>query len=267
MKNILLLTIFLSFNSYALTDLTGLEIMQKVEDRDDGNSMISTLNMTLIDKHGKKRVREMLSYSKDIDKETKYTAMFFLNPSDVKNTAFLTFDYRDCDKEDDQWMYLSALKKTKRIPASDKDSSFMGSDFSYADLTDRMTEKYSYKILKESVIKRKTGKVPVWVIESIPKTQKTIDMSGYKKAILYVRKDNFVIVRGKLIPKKIGITKYLDVRKLEKIDGIWVATQTSMITKQGKKTLHKTLLTSSNIKMNPEIDKDIFTIRSIEKGL
>jgi hypothetical protein len=263
-KKILLITIFTSFNSFALT---GLEIMQKVENRDDGNSMISTLNMTLIDKHGKKRVREMKNYSQDIDENTEHKAVFFLSPSDVKNTAFLTFDYTIDGKDDDQWMYLPALKKTKRIPASDKDGAFMGSDFSYADMTDRVLSDYNYKIIKESVIKRKTGKVPVWIIQSTPKTQKTIDETGYTKASLYVRKDNFVVVRGKLTLKKAGRVKYLDVRKLEKIDGIWVATQTSMITKQGNITLHKTLLTSSNIKMNPAIDKDIFTIRSIEKGL
>jgi hypothetical protein len=77
----------------------------------------------------------MRTFSKDINKNTEHKSVFFLTPSDVKNTAFLTFDYSGNDKDDDQWMYLPALKKTKRIPASDKDGAFMGSDFSYADMT------------------------------------------------------------------------------------------------------------------------------------
>ena len=67
--------------------------------------------------------------------------------------------------------------------------------------------------------------------------------------------------------KKSNRFKYLDVRQLRKIDGIWVATQISMTSKQGRKTLHKTLLTTSDIAMNPDIGKSIFTTRTLEKGL
>lgn len=254
----------LGLNSYALS---GLEIMQKVEDRDDGQSMKSIMTMVLIDKNNKKRIRKMQTYSIDIDKNTEHRAIFFLSPTDVRRTAFLTFDYKEENKDDDQWMFLPALKKTKRIPSSDKDGSFMGSDFSYADMTDRIVNDYSYKILKESNIKRKNGVVKVWQIESIPKSQKTIDETGYTKSIAFVRQDNFMVVRAKMYLKKTGKVKYMDVRKIEKINNIWVAIQTSMTTKFGKQTMHKTLLTQSDITINTEIDKDIFTIRSIEKGL
>ncbi|CAC9450552.1 Outer membrane lipoprotein-sorting protein [uncultured Gammaproteobacteria bacterium] len=264
MKKLLLPTLFLSFSVNALT---GLEIMQKVDDREDGNSMTSTLQMILIDKHNKKRLRQMRTFSKDVNKNTEYKSIFFLSPSDVKNTAFLTFDYSDDDKDDDQWMYLPALKKTKRIPASDKDSAFMGSDFSYADMTDKNLDDYHFKLLKESAIKRKNGKNPVWVIQSLPKNKAVIDETGYTKSILYIRKDNYMLARAKFYLKKANRVKYMDVRKMKKIDGIWVAIQTTMTTKSGKQTLHKTLLNNSDIKMNIAIDDDMFSIRKIEKGL
>ena len=89
-------------------------IMEKVDARDDGSSMISTMQMTLIDKKGKKRTRQLRTFSKDIDANIEHKVIFFLSPSDVKNTAFLTYDYSGDDKDDDQWMYLPALKKTKR---------------------------------------------------------------------------------------------------------------------------------------------------------
>jgi len=264
MKKILLPTLFLSLSVNALT---GLEIMQKVDARDDGSSLISTMQMILIDKHGKKRIRQMQTFSKDINKNTEHKSIFFLSPSDVKNTAFLTFDYSNDDKEDDQWMYLPALKKTKRIPASDKDGAFMGSDFSYADMTDKNLDDYHFKLLKESVIKRKDGKNPVWIIQSLPKNKAVIDETGYKKSILYIRQDNYMLARAKFYLKKASRVKYMDVRKMEKIDGIWVATQTTMTTKSGKRTLHKTILSNRDIKVNIKINNEMLSVRGIEKGL
>jgi hypothetical protein len=223
--------------------------------------------MVLIDKHKKKRIRQMRTFSKDINKNTEQKSVFFLTPSDVKNTAFLTFDYSGNDKDDDQWMYLPALKKTKRIPASDKDGAFMGSDFSYADMTDKNLDDYHFKLLKESVIKRKDDKNPVWIIQSLPKNKAVIDETGYTKSILYIRKDNFMLARAKFYLKKANRVKYMDVRKMEKIDGIWVATQTTMTTKYGKQTLHKTILSNRDIKINVAIDDEMFSVRKIEKGL
>jgi hypothetical protein len=107
----------------------------------------------------------------------------------------------------------------------------------------------------------------VWVIESLPVNQAVIDETGYTRSILYVRKDNYVLTRAKFYLKKGKRIKYMDVRKLEQIDGIWVAMQTTMTTKQGKQTLHKTVLTNSDVEINKPIDDDMFSVRRIEKGL
>ena len=208
----------------------------------------------------------MKTFSKDIGDDEK-KLIFFLSPSDVKNTAFLTFDYKDDKKDDDQWLYLPALHKTKRIPASDKDSSFMGSDFSYSDMTEPNLDDYNFKILKESFVKRKSGKEKVWQIEVTPKTQEVIDETGYLKSIAYVRQDNFMITRAKYFLKKAGRIKYMDVKKVEKIDGIDVATITTMTTKKGKRTIHKTILIQKNVKMNQNLKENMFSVRTIEKGL
>ncbi|MCH9711516.1 MAG: outer membrane lipoprotein-sorting protein, partial [Proteobacteria bacterium] len=119
------LGIFLGASAASAVDHAR-SIMDKADARDDGASMVSTMQMMLIDKNNKQRIRQMRTFSKDIDANTEYKTIFFLSPSDVKNTAFLTYDYSGDDKDDDQWMYLPALKKTKRIPASDKDAAFMG---------------------------------------------------------------------------------------------------------------------------------------------
>jgi hypothetical protein len=256
----------LSLGSSLLFAQTGLEIMQKVIDRDDGDNIITNMQMQLIDKSGHKRVRDMKTFSKDIGDDEK-KLIFFLSPSDVKNTAFLTYDYKDDAKDDDQWLYLPALNKTKRIPASDKDSSFMGSDFSYSDMTEPILSDYTFKILKESVVKRKSGNLKVWVVEVTPKNQEVIDETGYLKSIAYVRKDNYMATRAKYYLKKAGRIKYMDVKKVEKVDGIDVATITTMTTKKGRRSIHKTILIQSDVKMNQNLKENIFSVRTIEKGI
>ena len=96
--------------------LNGREIMEKVNARDTGDRSISEMEMILIDKKGKKRVRKLKTYGLEQGKNSK-SLMFFISPADVKNTGFLTYDYDESGKDDDQWLFLPALKKTKRIAA------------------------------------------------------------------------------------------------------------------------------------------------------
>jgi hypothetical protein len=236
-------------------------IMEQVDQRDDGDDQTSNLQMILIDKRGKQRVRELQSFRKDKG-EDSHSMMFFLSPADVEDTGFLTYDYDDADRDDDQWLYLPALKKTKRIAASNKSGSFMGSDFSYADMTDRPLKKYDYTILQESEIDGH----PVWVIQSIPTEEDEIDETGYTKSIQFVRKDNYVAIRAKIWLKKGKRHKYMEVKELTQIDDIWVATLVTMTTKKGKQTLHKTLLRTSDVKFDQSLDFDDFSVRGLEAG-
>ena len=263
MKKLLLI---LTLGSSLLFAQSGLEIMQKVLDRDDGDNIITNMQMQLIDKNNHKRIRDMKTFSKDKG-EDELKLIFFLSPSDVKNTAFLTYDYSDDAKDDDQWLYLPALNKTKRIPSSDKDSSFMGSDFTYNDMTEPVLSDYTFKVLKESIVKRKTGNEKVWLVEVTPKNDDVIDETGYIRSIAYVRQDNYMVTRAKYYLKKASRVKYMDVRKVEKIDGIDVATITTMTTKKGKRTLHKTILIQSDVKMNQDLKEELFTVRTLEKGI
>ena len=237
------------------------EIMEQVDQRNDGDNQTSNLQMILIDKRGKQRVRELQSFRKDKG-EDKHSLMFFLSPADVEDTGFLTYDYDDPDRDDDQWLYLPALKKTKRIAASNKSGSFMGSDFSYADMTDRPLEKYDYSLLQESEIDGH----PVWVIQSVPITEDEIDETGYTKSIQFVRKDNYVAIRAKIWLKKGKRNKYMEVKELTQIDGIWVTTLMTMTTKKGKQTLHKTALRTSDVKFDQPLDFDDFSVRGLEAG-
>ena len=247
--------------AFAADDPKAREIMTAVDEREDGDNQTSNMQMVLIDKRGKQRVRELRSFRKDkgIDEQSM---MFFLSPGDVEDTGFLTYDYDDADRDDDQWLYLPALKKTKRIASSDKSGSFMGSDFSYADMTERPLEKYEYKLLQEGELDGHK----VWIIESTPIDDEEVDETGYTKSINFVRQDNYVVVQAKIWVKKGKRNKYLRVEELEQIDGIWVPTVMTMTTKKGKQTLHKTILRMSDVQFNQGLDFDMFSVRGLETG-
>jgi hypothetical protein len=243
-------------------DSAARAIMEKVDARDDGNNQTSDMEMILIDKRGNQRVRKIATFSKDKGPDTR-RLMFFRHPADVKNTAFLTWDYDDPDRDDDQWLYLPALRKTKRIASSDESGSFMGSDLNYSDMTDRNLAGYDFFLKKEMQVKG----VKAWLIESIPRSKKVIKETGYTKSLLIVRQDNYFVIRAVHWVKAGGYLKYIDVKNLAQIEGIWVAAEMHITKKKGKKLAHKTILKLDNVQFNQELDLNLFTIRRMEKGL
>ena len=255
--NLVLLTLFVPF-AFA-DDPKARDIMEKVDARDDGDNQTSNMEMILIDKRGNQRVRKIASFSKDKGDDT-YRLMFFQRPADVKDTSFLTWDYDDPDRDDDQWLYLPALRKTKRIASSDKSGSFMGSDLTYADMTDRNLADYDFFYKKEMEVKG----IKAWLIESIPRSKKVIKETGYTKSLLIVRQDNYFVIRAVHWVKDGGYLKYFDVKTLEQIDGIWVASEIHVTKKKGKKPVHKTILKLDSVKYKQKLDFDVFTVRRME---
>ena len=240
---------------------TGRQIMERVDSRNDGDRQLQDMQMLLIDKNGSTRTRRLRMWRRDVGEDIQ-SILFFLAPADVKDTGFLTYDYDDPVKDDDQWLYLPALKKTKRIATGDKSGSFMGSDFSYADMTERNLERYDYRLLKQDVL----DGVNVWQVEAIPNTPKEIDETGYTKSVYVVRQDNDVMVRAISWLRRGGRMKYYEVKRLEQIDGIWVATEMHMSTRKGDATLHKTVLQLENVHFDQPMDESRFSVRQLEKG-
>ncbi|MEN8136260.1 MAG: outer membrane lipoprotein-sorting protein [Thermodesulfobacteriota bacterium] len=240
-------------------------IMEKVDTREDGDRSMVDMRMILINKQGKERIRSIRSFGIDRG-EDHLSLMFFLAPADVSGTGFLTYDYEGGDNDDDQWLFLPALNKTKRIAAGDKSGSFMGSDFSYADLTTRRVEDYKYSFNEQQREVTVHGH-KAWVINATPKDEKVAGETGYKRSIVFVRQDNFVVIRAIYFPTNGSTTKYYDVRKLEQIEGVWTGTEIHMTTKKGKRTVHKTILSFNNVKYNQDsVNEDLFSIRRLEKG-
>ncbi|PID31067.1 MAG: outer membrane lipoprotein-sorting protein [Candidatus Cloacimonadota bacterium] len=256
MKNLLLLTLILliSFSQTFAESLSAREVMEKVDNRDEGETMQSKVEMILINKRGKKRVRSIESYSKNYGKDSK-SVMFFQKPADVKGTAFLAWEYDDISKDDAKWLYLPALRKVRRISGSSEDDYFMGSDFTYDDMGDRNIDEDTYQFVSESKI---VNNKECWIIKSTPVEQKVL--GTYK--IISVRKDNLVVIKADYY-KKDQLVKTLDVEEIEKIDNIWVAKKMVMDNFEKK---HKTIINISDIKINQKIKEKMFKVSTIERG-
>lgn len=241
--------------SMALGQNSGRDIMLKVDEQADGETRKSLITMELVNKRGSKRVRSMNSYSKDYGKDKK-SIMFFNKPADVKGTGFLTWDYDDEEKNDDRWLYLPAMKKTRRINGSSaKKEYFMGSDFTYDDMGNRNVDEDEHELLRTELIKDHD----CWVIKSTPKDNGEL----YSRRILWVRQDNYMVTRVEYYDKQDDIIKELEVNEMRKIGGYWTST---IMTMNNLQRNHKTIISIESIEYDMPVDDNLFTVNALEKG-
>lgn len=154
----------------------GTEIAKQVRDKNDGFvGEESDMKLILITADGQRVVREMDGKVKEGGKDGDKSIMEFSNPKDVKGTKMLTWSYKS--KEDDQWLYIPAFRRVKRINSSSKSSSFMGSEFAFEDLGSQEIDKFNYKWLRDD----KVNKRAVWVLERVSK-----EPSGYSKQVMFM---------------------------------------------------------------------------------
>lgn len=254
-SKILGLTVLLSVTGAGtlLSQKTGLQVMQTVYELPSGKDTQAELSMVLTNKQGEKRVRELTQYIA-VDGDVEKKIMYFVAPADVKGTSFMNWSY-STGKEDDQWIYLPALKRTKRISSGSKGDYFMGSDFTYDDLGDRHPDQDTHQLLREETV---GGKV-CYVVESKPKASGHM----YSKTITWVIKENFIGFKREFYDSKGTLLKTLSVKNYQKINGIWVILETEMKNVQKN---HSTTISLRNVKINQGVPAGKFTERSMTMG-
>jgi outer membrane lipoprotein-sorting protein len=180
----------------------GIAIMTELDDRDFGfGDMEVDLDMTLRNAHGQEIIRQQRNKTlevTDIDQGDK-SLIIFDNPRDVKGTAFLTFS--KIIDPDDQWLYLPALKRVKRISSKNKSGPFVGSEFAYEDISSQEVAKYTYKYLHNEAC----GDIECFVIERYP----AYKHSGYTKQIIWVDTKEFRPIKIDFYDRKSELLKTL----------------------------------------------------------
>lgn len=260
---ILTLALVLTTPSIFAADLpSGDEIAHNINARDEGLSVSRNVVMEMTNKRGKQRIRETRGFRKYFGDE-KRTAIYYLSPKNVKDTAFMTYDYADASRDDDQWLYLPAMRKVRRISASDRGDYFLGTDFTYEDIkqeTRVSIEDYSRQTIGEAII---DGHRTI-IVESTPVNKIIAKELGYNKVkqwvdakIWMVRKAEFTSLRNK--PLKTIYTK-----EIKQVQGIWTA---HLLEVENHKTGHTTKFSFSEVDYQTPISDDLFTERALRRGL
>ncbi len=240
----------------------GHDIMQSVVDRDEGQWVTRTLIMEMTDRNGTTRVRETSAFRRYYGDE-KRTVMFYRSPTNVKGTGFLTYDYPETDRDDDQWLYLPALRKVRRISASDRGDYFLGTDLTYEDMKKEnkvALEDYSFRTIGEEEVEgHKT-----FVVEGTPVSPEVAKELGYGKVLWRVDPQIWISRKAEMWDVNGNPLKTIRSREIESIDGIWTVQKIHV---QHHKTGHQTLLRFSDIDYQSEIKDKIFKTRNLKRGL
>ncbi|WP_281989619.1 outer membrane lipoprotein-sorting protein [Aquimarina aggregata] len=247
-----------SLNVSVLSAQTGLEVMTKNEKQVFADDEKVDITMTLVNKKGKTRVRTINQVTKSDETRNRSSIIRFTSPSDVKGTSFLAIEYSD--RDDDQWLYLPALSKTRRISSSNQTDNFVGSDFTYEDLATEDLEDFKYTNVKQETLDGQD----CFLVEAIPVSESKIKETGYSKREIYVRKSDFVIAKVNFYDKNGVHFKTLTTGDIKKV----VNNEKSRayeISMNNLKTNHKTILKFSNFQINTGVETDLFSKRNLEK--
>jgi outer membrane lipoprotein-sorting protein len=216
--------------------------------------------MVLINDKGQRRERRSTGLIKlqpnGIDSKL---VVRFDTPADIKGTSFLQVEHIDGD--DDLWIYLPALKKSRRLVASNKKDSFVGSDFSYGDISLPKVDQYRHTLLRSE----KVDGVECYVVESVPATETVRANSGYSKKLNWVRTDNFVEAKVEYYDLAGRLWKTQIVSRPELVEpqkGRWYPLQREMTNHQNG---HRTVISFSKVTPGVAVPDETFTTRYIER--
>jgi len=220
----------------------------------------AVVKMSIIDAKGQASARELTMATKLYDGgKTEKRIYRFLSPPDVKGTGVLVYDYED--KADDVWVWLPALRKTRRIISSKRSKSFMGSEFSYGDFNIPPLDDFKYKLVKEEGCADGT----CYVIDIAPKSPSVAKAEGYSRKTYWVSKSKYVVVKGLYYDLGGKLLKELHMGGFKLLDsgkGRYRATRLEMVNKQNGR---RSVFESKKVTFAPNTKDDYFTTRYLER--
>ncbi len=256
MRYLLLSALLLPLATLASTpEQRGLEIAQEMDRRDTGfHDFESSMTMLLRNRHGEESLRNMRNKTLEVADDGDKTLIIFDQPLDVKGTALLSFSHKAGD--DDQWLYLPALKRVKRIASRNKSGPFMGSEFAYEDISSQEVEKYTYKHIGEE---RFEGKASL-ILERYPADPN----SGYTRQQVWVDAERYIPLKIDYYDRKKELLKTLLFRNYQQYLGqYWRADQMFM---ENHQTGKSTLLSWEKYSFRTGLDEGDFNKNSLKRA-
>jgi len=235
----------------------GLKIIKEQEKRDRGwRDSQATLQMILRNKSGKETVRDMRILALEVARDGDKTLTIFDNPRDVKGTALLTYSHGL--EDDEQWLFLPALKRVKRIASKNKSGPFMGSEFAFEDMTSFEVEEYTYTFLRDEPCPTDSS-LTCFVVEAVPVDKN----SGYTKHIVWIDHKEYRTHFVEFYDRKHSLLKTLEATQFKKYKRkYWRAHQSLMTNKQNGKS---TLLKVEKLKFRTGLKANDFSQNSLKR--
>ena len=222
-----------------------------------GIETISRLN--IIDQKGRVRTRDIYMASRSFDDETEKRLIIFMAPADIKGTGMLIFDYEN--KQDDMWMYMPALRKTRRIISSEKSKSFMGSEFSNADMAAASIEDFRYDLLGEEIIQQ----VECWKVRATAVSEDVSDEYGFSSQVVYIGKTDYVMRKSDYYDAGQEMIKTLAASRIEEVDPKNKKYMAQHMTMENLQNGRKSEIIMEKITLNSKLDPGIFSTDFLER--
>jgi hypothetical protein len=237
-------------------------IVAAVAQRDLGKRVLTRMRMKIHDDtSARERVIAMRSSTFEHDMRTLIRVE---GPAEVKDIAFLSVDYDNPSKLDEQWLYLPNLHRTTRVPSDNRSSAFMSSDFSYADLSRPDYRGYTLRLLDANA---NVDGDACWLIEAEPKSNEVRSRTGYAKTQLWVSKSKQMPLQLKAWVIEGQRVKYVKLGKLKQIDGIWTPLRFQARTMAGSKMVSETVLDVLSVEYGAKaVTDDDFTVQRLAPG-
>lgn len=223
----------------------------------------SRLKMSIKDRSGA-RERLLSVWTKRFE-DARKTLILIEQPADVRNTGFLSFDYRTGGRADEQWLYTPTLHRVTRVPTSGKAQAFVGSDFSIFDLSQQDPDGYAVTLLDANA---RVGDETCWLIESKPRNPAVRDESGYDTTQFWVSKTKLVVLQLKATLVGGQRVKYFKASDVRNENGGWTARRMHMRTIEGTNVVSETTLDVLATDYSAEaVSDDNFTRQRLERGM
>ncbi len=236
-----------------------LAVMESVDQRYRGDSWIITSEVLLIDKDKSQSQRRILNTGKMYGRDEK-NLLYVLEPARIRGTGFLAYDWRDAGRENESWLYLPDLGKVTRLSTANRADYFLGSDFTYGDLEGLEVQDFTYLYAGDE--KAEAGQ---HIILAEPVSKEIIDKYGYKHIRYWVDSGKKVILKAKYWLKDNGWIKYYRQMDFRKYDDVWLAEREQMVMTKHNELMHTSVLTRTEVKINPGVDDGLFTTFSLER--
>ena len=245
----------------AQTEMTGREIAEKIDLRNDGDHMRRHIRMELIDRRGKTRVREAKVFRQNSGPLTK-SVIFYTSPSALRDTAFLTHDDKSGDSADRQWLYIPATRRPKQIPAADRGKYFLGTDFSYEDI--RAELKFNLDDYQFERGERK-DQDPVNSVRLIarPIDERAAKELGYGGVEALIDTQTWLPLEVAFEDTRGRPLKTVSVSLVEEVDGIWTAKKIEAHHLQND---HRTIFIYNDIAFGDQQSDRLFTPQGLRQG-